>query len=263
MSQPNKEAEIKDGAKAAKDKESPLAVYMYVVVLTVIIGGLLSVIYNSLKGMHATNQDRAQKAAILDAVPEKSEEEILSRFKTRITKIVAVRPDGSVYDDVAKVNALPNRGLVQYADISVIDLGAEDKLKPEDRVYPLYEYTANDGKKIYIVSVRGNGLWDKIWANIALQDDLSTIAGVYFGHKGETPGLGAEIKDNAAWKELFKNKQLYQNGEFKPVNVKKKGYTANDVQAISGATVTSDGVGEMLQRGLGYYQAYFSKLKGS
>jgi len=258
MSQQNNE-----GAKPAKDKESPIAVYLYAIVLTVVIGGVLSVIYNSLKGMHSTNEDRAKKAAILDAVPEKSDEEVLSRFKTRITKIVAVRPDGSVFDDVKKINALPNRSAVQYADINAIDLGLEDKLKPEDRVYPLYEYTTNDGKKMYIISVRGNGLWDKIWGNIAIQDDLSTIAGVYFGHKAETPGLGAEIKDNAKWKERFNNKQIFQNGVFKPVNVKKKGYTANDVEAISGATVTSDGVGEMLQRGIGYYEAYLTKLKKS
>lgn len=262
MSQQNKPEE------KPSNKESAIAVYLYAVVLTVIIGGVLSVLYTALKPTHDQNEEKARKQAILDALPEKggAGEDPLTRFDTRI-KVTAVNAEGLVYDDTLKLkelNALSGRSLVQYKKLSDIDLKLEDKLDVKARVYPFYEYTANNGEKMYIVSVRGNGLWDKIWGNIALKADMSTVAGVYFGHKGETPGLGAEIKDdNKKFKPAFVGKTVYQNGVFAPLGVKKKNITANDVQAISGATVTSDGVHEMLQRGLGYYVPYIEKLKKS
>jgi Na+-transporting NADH:ubiquinone oxidoreductase subunit C len=247
------------------NKESALAVYLYAIVLTVIIGGVLSVLYTALKPTHDQNEEKARKEAILAAIPEKSEEDPLTRFDTRI-KVIAVTAEGAVYDEakLSELNAFSGRSLVQYKKISDIDLRLEDKLALNARVYPFYEYTANNGEKMYIVSVRGNGLWDKIWGNIALKADMSTIAGVYFGHKGETPGLGAEIKDdNKRFKPAFIGKTIYKNGVFAPLGVKKNNITANDVQAISGATVTSDGVHEMLLRGLGYYVPYIDKLKKS
>ncbi|HRF37287.1 MAG TPA: FMN-binding protein, partial [Saprospiraceae bacterium] len=77
---------------------------------------------------------------------------------------------------------------------------AQEKKKPEaDRLLPVFVYKDAQGKPYYILSVRGNGLWDEIWGSIALDSDMNTIAGVSFDHKGETPGLGAEIKDSPAF----------------------------------------------------------------
>jgi Na+-transporting NADH:ubiquinone oxidoreductase subunit C len=258
MSQQNNQED-----KASK-KDSDLTVYIYTIVLTVVIGGLLSVLYNALKPMHDKNAEKARKEAILAAIPEQGTEDPLARFDTRI-KVLAVRADGTSFDEskLGELNSMPGRKLVQYTKLSDLDLSQEDKLKEADRVYPFYEYTANNNEKMYILSIRGNGLWDKIWGNIAVKADMNTIAGVYFGHKGETPGLGAEIKDNAKFKALFTDKTIFQNGEYKPVLVKKKNVTANDVQAISGATVTSDGVTEMIQRGLAYYLPYIKSIKKS
>lgn len=249
----------------ATNKESAVAVYLYTIVLTVIIGGLLSVLYNSLKPMHDSNQEKARKEAILSAVPEQSDEDALARFDARI-KTIGIRVDGTSFDEskLADLNSLPGRGLVQYKKISDIDLALEDKLDESARVYPFYEYSANNGEKMYILSVRGNGLWDKIWGNIAVKADFSTVVGVYFGHKGETPGLGAEIKDdNKRFKPAFAGKTIYKDGAFAPFSVKKKNLGPNDIQAISGATVTSDGVNEMLHRGLSYYKAYLATVKKS
>jgi Na+-transporting NADH:ubiquinone oxidoreductase subunit C len=142
---------------------------------------------------------------------------------------------------------------------------AKEKKKPEaERNLPLFIYKADDGKSYYILAVRGSGLWDEIWANIALQDDFNTIAGTSFDHKGETPGLGAEIKDNPAFPAQFVGKKLLdESGNFISINVVKGGVAdgIHDVDAISGSTITSKGVQEMLKRGLGYYQNYLNKLK--
>ena len=80
---------------------------------------------------------------------------------------------------------------------------------------------------------------------------------------GETPGLGAEIKDNPTFANNFKGKKIYKDGEYVSINVRKGGARDkwHDVDGISGATVTADGVDEMLYRGIKYYEPYFEKAK--
>ena len=145
-----------------------------------------------------------------------------------------------------------------------IDMAKERKKPESERLLPLFIYEQG-GEKYYIVSVRGNGLWDEIWGNIALESDLSTITGAAFDHKGETPGLGAEIKDNPNFAKKFKGKKIYDEGEYVSVTVRKGGAKdpEHDVDGISGATVTADGVTEMLHRGIKYYEPYFKTLKQS
>lgn len=142
---------------------------------------------------------------------------------------------------------------------------AQERKKPEaDRLLPLFIYKDAQGKPYYILSVRGNGLWDEIWGSIALEADMNTIAGVSFDHKAETPGLGAEIKDNPGFPAQFIAKKIYNDaGQLVAVNVRKGGVVdaAHDVDAISGATITSNGVTEMLQRGLRYYEPYLKKIQ--
>jgi Na+-transporting NADH:ubiquinone oxidoreductase subunit C len=99
---------------------------------------------------------------------------------------------------------------------------------------------------------------------VALKSDLNTIAGATFDHKGETPGLGAEIKDNPSFAEQFEGKEIYESdGDYVSIKVRKGGARdpKHEVDGISGATVTADGVSEMLYRGLKYYQPYIDKVK--
>ena len=116
------------------------------------------------------------------------------------------------------------------------------------------------------LSVQGKGLWDVIWGNIALEKDMNTIAGVDFDHRQETPGLGAEIKDNKAWKKQFVGKSILDAaGNVKGIDVMKGGAKEPtwQVDGISGATITADGVGEMMQRGLKYYAPVIESMKKS
>lgn len=142
---------------------------------------------------------------------------------------------------------------------------AQEKKKPEaERLLPLFVFKDTESKPYYILSVRGNGLWDEIWGSIAVEGDMNTIAGVSFDHKAETPGLGAEIKDNPSFPAQFISKKLYNtSGELVAVNVRKGGIVDadHDVDAISGATITGNGVTEMLRRGLGYYEPYIRKIQ--
>jgi Na+-transporting NADH:ubiquinone oxidoreductase subunit C len=144
-----------------------------------------------------------------------------------------------------------------------IDMAKEKKLPEAQRLLPLFIFDDN-GEKYYIVTVRGSGLWDEIWGNIAVEDDFTTIAGVAFDHKAETPGLGAEIKDNPAFPRQFQGKKIYkEDGTYTSVVVRKGGavHDRYEVDGISGATITGNGVAEMLYRGIRYYEPYFESLK--
>ncbi len=228
----------------------------FVLVMCVIVAVVLAIMSSGLSEIHAKNEAVFNKRAILTSVKtflpkpleSMSDAEVEALFKDRIQQKV-VKLDGSEVTGV----------VAEQVDM------AKEKKKPEaDRNLPLFIYKADDGKPYYILAVRGSGLWDEIWANIALQDDFNTIAGTSFDHKGETPGLGAEIKDNPAFPAQFVGKKLLdESGNFVSINVVKGGVSdeMHDIDVISGATITCNGVQEMLKRGLGYYQNYLNKLK--
>lgn len=239
-------------------------IYFYVLKLTLVTAAILAVLYNALEPMQRANKNAAKKKAILKCIPAVTEAQMESvqsvdaTFETNI-EAVAVKPDGTVFKTIEEVNSSRKTTTV-YKSFANIDLGLEEKLPEEDRVYPLYIYK-QDGGNFYVVAVRGNGLWDKIWGYIALEEDLNTVAGVFFDHKGETPGLGAEIKDSDKFKDDFEGKKVFK-GNHIALTVQKKGVKEKDydVAAISGATVTCNGVTEMLHRGIGYYSNYFGQL---
>ena len=112
-----------------------------------------------------------------------------------------------------------------------------------------------DGQRKYVIPVYGMGLWGPINGYIALNEDKQTVYGAYFNHEGETAGLGAEIKDDASWQAKFVGKKLFAEGNPEiALAVKKKVDNADtQVDAVTGATLTSDGVSAMLHECLGKY----------
>ena len=106
-----------------------------------------------------------------------------------------------------------------------------------------------DGKAIHVLPLKGMGLWGGISGFIALEDDYDTVYGVYFNHEGETAGLGAEIKDSQAWQEKFIGKKVHKDGVDGVALsvVKKVTDPETQVDAVTGATLTSIGVSDMLQ----------------
>jgi Na+-transporting NADH:ubiquinone oxidoreductase subunit C len=89
------------------------------------------------------------------------------------------------------------------------------------------------------------GLWGPINGYIAINEDKSTVFGAYFNHEGETAGLGAEIKDNAEWQKKFIGKHLFKADDRDAIAlsvVKKISDADTQVDAVTGATLTSNGV---------------------
>ena len=117
--------------------------------------------------------------------------------------------------------------------------------------------------------MRGKGLWGPIWGYIALNDDYNTIFGAVFDHDGETPGLGAEI--NTDWfRGAFIDKRIFdENGKFVSITLHKGGEGAaqnagdvlHGVDAISGGTITSRGLEDMVKNTFNSYLTYFKNNK--
>ena len=141
-----------------------------------------------------------------------------------------------------------------------VNLAKEVKKKINNQSLPVYIGEIN-GEKKYIIPLRGKGLWGPIWGFIALNDDLNTVFGSSFDHKKETPGLGAEINRDF-FSNQFKNKLIYEN-ELVKFEVKKNGKGPYEVDGISGGTITSNGVTDMIQERLAKYLPYFDRIKPS
>ena len=105
------------------------------------------------------------------------------------------------------------------------------------------------------------GLWGGISGFIAVNDDRQTVYGAYFNHESETAGLGAEIKDNRAWQEKFRGKHLFKKGSADVALAVKKKVDDPDTQvdAVTGATLTSNGVSDMLREGIEKYRPFLEK----
>lgn len=227
----------------------------YTLIMALLSSVSLALVVSGLKPKHDANEAVFKKKDILGAIKDQlggvdlakmKDEEVLNFFAEKVEKIV--------------IDA--NGQKVEGIDAESINLAAEEK-KPEiERQYPLFIYKGDKGN-IYLTSVRGNGLWDKIWGYIALKDDFNTIVGASFGHTAETPGLGAEIKDNPNFPKSFIDKKIYEGEDYVSVKVIKGGLKnpAHEVDAISGATITSLGVSSMLEKGLKVYLPYFQSLK--
>lgn len=118
-----------------------------------------------------------------------------------------------------------------------------------------------DGTTKYVFPMKGMGLWGGISGFVSVNDDKATVYGAYFNHESETAGLGAEIKDNQKWQEKFQGKKLFSGDDNSKIalSVKKKvDDQATQVDAVTGATLTSNGVDEMLHEGLGKYLPFLT-----
>ena len=139
---------------------------------------------------------------------------------------------------------------------------AEELRKPvAERKYPVFEASIG-GKKKYILSMHGTGLWGPIWGFISLDDDKNTVYGASFDHEGETPGLGAEIGLPQFGNEFHGKKFFNTEKKFTSIAVVKPGHPAHGqdyVDGISGGTITSRGVNDMLKSSIGAYEMFLRK----
>ena len=117
-----------------------------------------------------------------------------------------------------------------------------------------------DGKDKYVIPLKGMGLWGGISGFLSVNEDKATVYGAYFNHESETAGLGAEIKDSQAWQEKFHGKKLFDADGKVALSVEKKvEHPESQVDAVTGATLTSNGVSDMLKEGIAKYEKFLKE----
>ncbi|MCL1943847.1 MAG: NADH:ubiquinone reductase (Na(+)-transporting) subunit C [Candidatus Azobacteroides sp.] len=230
------------------NKEGNTYTIIYAAVMVIVVAVLLAFTAEGLRGRQEKNAEIDKKEQILRALriaaTAKDAEEI---YQKTITDSYVLSYDGN------KKNG---------EDAFTVDQNIEKEIKKPvaERKLPVYEAMAEGAKK-YVIPLRGTGLWGPVWGYIALNDDKITVFGATFGHKGETPGLGAEI-DTEHFQKEFYDKQIARNGKFTSIAVVKAGQSKNDmdyVDGISGGTITSQGVNEMLKNCLSAYENFLLK----
>lgn len=243
-------------------QQSNTYVIVYSAVLTIILGLLLS---GSAQVLGPWQQEAIaldKKKQILGAVI--SSEEIAAMKPEEVNQFYANHISSTVVD----INGQEiTEGGVTAEKVEV----AKDYKKPADqRAYPVYIYHADGNPsevKSYIFPLYGAGLWDAIWGYIALETDMNTIGGITLAHAGETPGLGARITEGDV-QARYVGKQIFdESGELVAVQMMKgegKDYSSDmhKVDGMSGATITGNGVNNMLKAYLSHYEAYI-KAKSS
>ena len=180
-----------------------------------------------------------------------STDKVAEVFNEYITKQLVIKGDQATENDLAYL-------------IDIKKESTKAKNGDYERRLPLF-IGQKDGSELYIMPVRGKGLWDAIWGFVAVDKEM-TVQGVYFDHKGETPGLGAEIKQRY-FMDDFVGEQLLDKGTFQGIKVAKgnndpKNLIKDDyeVDALAGATITGDGVSVMLKKDLAMYVPYLKTL---
>jgi Na+-transporting NADH:ubiquinone oxidoreductase subunit C len=123
-----------------------------------------------------------------------------------------------------------------------------------------------EGKKFYIIPMRGKGLWDAIWGFVSLDENL-VVQGVYFDHKAETPGLGANIKQRY-FMDDFEGESILDGTEYAGIKVAKGNNDPvnntkddNEVDALAGATITGNGVSSMIKESVNLYKSYLETIR--
>lgn len=152
------------------------------------------------------------------------------------------------YDQLWASKTNPNKGLSEKLEKKADVCG----IKSREKFSEVFIMNSVDGKpELYVFPVRGNGLWSLMQGYLAVKPDFQTVVGLTFYQQAETPGLGGEVQ-NPDWKALWTGKKIYEGGVVK-LAVIKGNKPGNDygVDALSGATITSNGVTNMIDFWMG------------
>lgn len=229
----------------AINKESTGYTFLFATLLVIVVGTGLALVSMGLKPMQDENTVIKKKMDILGALKLESTRDNASKLYEEY-----INPDDCV---VLAADGTVKSGVDAF-DVNIKQQFRDKNLAESDRDYPLYVATV-EGKTKYVIPLVGSGLWGPIWGYIAVDEDKETIYGAKFDHKTETPGLGAEIKqpfyyDQYVGEKITSDISSVKDGSGAGVNGK--------VDGITGGTITSKGVEEMVNRTLSVYVKYFN-----
>lgn len=228
-------------------------IFRYITIIVIIVSVLLSATALLLQPIQQRNIDNEKMAMILKAagITGIDTENTRKTFDKYCEKMLVIDKNGNIVEG-----------------LNAFKINLKDELYKknvgDDFHLPIYIIN-NNGLIINVIPLQGNGLWGPIWGYLAISSDFKTIVGAVFDHKSETPGLGAEITSEK-FNSQFSGKEIFQNEKFVSVNVVKGGIATlpddlkkHSVDAISGGTITSRGVNDMIYNVLESYLPYIEK----
>lgn len=243
------------------DKNSYTIIFS--VIMVVVVGSLLAGVAQGLKSKITLNErfEKMQNILYAMGVNENEDEGDVNFISTNKVEEV-------FHTNIKKQLVVQGEKVTEDPEAYLIDIKKEETKAKEDANYqrrlPLF-IGERDGKTLYVLPMRGKGLWDAIWGYVAIDKDL-VVQGVFFDHAGETPGLGAEIKQRY-FMDDFKGENIMDGNAFKGITVAKgnndplnENKTDNKVDAIAGATITGDGVTAMIKKDVRLYLPYLKSL---
>ena len=218
-------------------------IFIYASVMVIIVAFLLAFVSSSLKPIQQQKEDLDKKKQILASL-----------------NIFAVDTTEAMYIECVKEELLLDTLGNVIDTTGAFGVKSSNIGKKKGQQLPIYVCEV-EGEPKYVIPLYGAGLWGPIWGYVSLNADKETIYGVYFSHQGETPGLGAEITNREKFQNPFIGKYAVKDGN-PVISVKKKVADETcEVNAISGGTITSDGVDKMLKACLGYYTPYLTQCE--
>lgn len=231
------------------NRNSNMYSVLYASIMVILVAGVLASVSLLLKEKQQSNIDAEKKQNLLAAA------------KVSATRDEAIDLYDKYFAETYVVNVKGEK--IAGVDAFSVNMSKEMKKRQDDRQLPVFVFSDGEGVK-YVVPVYGSGMWGPIWGYLSFEEDKNTVYGATFDHASETPGLGAEIATKN-FQEQFAGKKIFgEDGTFKSIVLVKGGTDANNkygVDAVSGGTVTSNGLTQTLQRGLVGYKAFFSKEK--
>lgn len=236
----------------AINKNSNGFTFGFAIVMVVVVGAVLALVAMGLKDRQVKNENDKKRIDILGAI-----------------KVEATRSNAAqLFDEYVKESYVINssgervEGGKNAFDIDIKKDYRDRTLSEADKNYPVYR-CEKEGQTLFVVPMVGKGLWGPIWGFVSVESDYETIYGAKFDHKTETPGLGAEIKEDF-FTEKFPEKKIAESG--KHFEILKGGSVPsepNQVDGITGGTITSKGVEEMMNRTFDIYIKHFENIGGT
>lgn len=245
--------------------DSNIYTVLFAIGMVIIVGSLLAFAASSLEPTISENKRLEKQQNILYAMGVNDNDESSATF------ISTDKAPEAFAQYITKQLVIQNGEVKDDNEAYLIDIKKEKSASKGDaskRRLPLF-IGEKDGITYYVVPIYGKGLWDAIWGYVSMDENM-VIQGAYFDHKGETPGLGANIKERFFMDDFIGEHLLDASGQFKGIDVakgnadpKNNDKTDNEVDAIAGATITGDGVTAMIKSDLKLYVPYFKNLKNN
>ncbi|WP_347172573.1 Na(+)-translocating NADH-quinone reductase subunit C [Polaribacter uvawellassae] len=245
----------------SKRTDSNLYTLLFATGMVLVVGALLAFLASSLKPTINENKRIEKQQNILYAMGVNENDETNAIFVAKDK----VGEEFSKY--ITKQLVIQGGKITEDTNAYLIDVKKEQTAEKEGKARRLPLFVGEkDGKTFYIAPIRGKGLWDAVWGYVGMDENM-VVQGAYFDHKGETAGLGANIKLRF-FMDDFIGEHLLKDGNFKGITISKSNNdpknedkTDNEVDAIAGATITGDGVSAMIKSELKKYVSFFNTLK--